>query len=156
MVCLQDSQENRVKQWNQVYAKLGVFASELSLSNQPVIGDWKITVAASGKKTNTIVQVFDNIEAAFTISVDLPPYLTWSASEMVATVKAKYPNGGPVKGKVIVAVKTGLRDIPGKDMTETNLVSRIPKRKNRRRAYYRSDTIDGQADLEFNLFKDLK
>ena len=107
-------------------------------------GNWGITVVASGESTTTRFLVPVNGVSPFTVSIDLPPYLTWSASEMVATVKAKYPNGGPVKGTVNVVVKLANPPIG----TE--------KSKRMGRGILIRDTIDGLADFHFNLFKDLR
>lgn len=85
----QDGKGNRVKQWNRVFTKQGVFASELQLSDQPVLGDWNITAVVSGQIFTKVFQVAEYVLPKFEVTIDLPPYLTFNESKMVATVKAK-------------------------------------------------------------------
>ncbi len=86
---MQDGKGNRIKQWNRVFTKQGVFASELQLSDQPVLGDWNITAVVSGQSTSKIFQVAEYVLPKFEVTIDLPAYLTFNESKMVATVKAK-------------------------------------------------------------------
>lgn len=67
-----------------------MFASELQLSDQPVLGDWNITAVVSGQSFSKMFQVAEYVLPKFEVTVDLPTYLTFNQSKMVATVKAKY------------------------------------------------------------------
>ena len=85
----QDGKGNRVKQWDRVFTKQGVFASEMLLSDQPILGDWNITAVVSGQSFTKQFQVAEYVLPKFEVTIDLPPYLTFNHSKMVATVKAK-------------------------------------------------------------------
>ena len=86
---LQDGKGNRIKQWNRVFTKQGVFSSELQLSEQPVLGDWTLTAVVSGQTFKKTFQVAEYVLPKFEVTIDLPRYLTFNESKMVATVKAK-------------------------------------------------------------------
>lgn len=72
-----------------MFTKQGVFASELQLSDQPVLGDWNITAVVTGQSFSKTFQVAEYILPKFEVLVDLPTYLTFNESKMVATIKAK-------------------------------------------------------------------
>lgn len=72
-----------------MFTKQGVFSSELPLSEQPVLGDWNITAVVSGQTTSKVFQVAEYILPKFQVTIDLPSYLTFNESKMVATIKAK-------------------------------------------------------------------
>ena len=42
---LQDGKGNRIQQWDRQFTTNGVFSNSLQLSDQPVLGDWNITVS---------------------------------------------------------------------------------------------------------------
>nr|BAR45614.1 thioester-containing protein 3 [Scolopendra japonica] len=136
-----DGQGNRIKQWKRAFTSRGVFNAEMQLSNEPVLGDWNITVLIQDQVYKKSFTVAEYVLPSFEVRVDLPPFVTFNASDMVATVRAKYTYGKPVKGKVVLMV--------------TPLV-RSPKI----RTYYtdplrRTAEIDGKVDIHFNLFSDL-
>jgi len=141
-IFITDGKGNRVKQWNRVFTKQGVFASELALSDQPILGDWNITAVVSGHSFTKVFQVAEYVLPKFEVSIDLPPFLTFNASKMVATVKAKYTYGKPVRGNVTVAVYPQYRVSYIQPFFTEPVRKTVP--------------INGKADIEFNLFKDLR
>ncbi|EFX86067.1 hypothetical protein DAPPUDRAFT_313404 [Daphnia pulex] len=141
-VYMTDGKGNRIKQWNRVFTKQGVFASELQLSDQPVLGDWNITAVVSGQSFSKHFQVAEYILPKFQVTIDLPTYLTFNESKMVATVKAKYTYGKPVKGNVTIAAYPQYR------VSYIQPFFTEPVRK--------TVQIDGTVDVDFNLFKELK
>ncbi|XP_045036417.1 CD109 antigen isoform X3 [Daphnia magna] len=141
-IFMTDGKGNRIKQWNRVFTKQGVFASELQLSDQPVLGDWNITAVVSGQSFSKHFQVAEYILPKFEVTIDLPTYLTFNESKMVASIKAKYTYGKPVKGNVTIAAYPQYR------VSYIQPFFTEPVRK--------TVQIDGKVDVDFNLFKELK
>jgi len=141
-IYITDGKGNRVKQWDRVFTKQGVFASEMLLSDQPILGDWNITAVVSGQSFTKQFQVAEYVLPKFEVTIDLPPYLTFNHSKMVATVKAKYTYGRPVKGNVTVAVYPQYRVSYIQPFFTEPVRKTVP--------------INGKADIDFNLFKDLR
>ena len=53
MVYIRDGKGNRIKQWsNASLGECGVFQAELTLSTEPVLGEWTITVEVVGLVSN--------------------------------------------------------------------------------------------------------
>ena len=59
--CFQDANSNKIKQWKGVSAGEGVVTQVLSLSSQPVLGDWKIKVTA-GVSPSISLSVHNRLE----------------------------------------------------------------------------------------------
>ncbi|KAB7494034.1 Antigen, partial [Armadillidium nasatum] len=87
-----------------VYITVSVFSGEIPLSEEPVLGQWNITVDVLGQKTVASVLVAEYVLPKFEVEVDLPKYATFDDREIVATVKARYTYGQPVKGEVTIQV----------------------------------------------------
>lgn len=69
------------------------------MSSQPVLGDWTIEVEVLGQKSTKTFTVAEYILPTFDVDVVLPAYATYNNShQVVATVKATYTYGKPVKG----------------------------------------------------------
>ncbi|GIY91023.1 CD109 antigen [Caerostris darwini] len=134
-----DASGNRVKQWGKVFTTKGIASADLLLSDQPVLGDWTINVDVLGqifKKTFTVAEyVLPNFE----VQLSLPPYVTYSKPDCLATVTAKYTYGKPVKGHVKLIVKPSLRF--GYLANEKPSVTEAE--------------IDGTIDIPMNLVRDL-
>lgn len=103
-VYVTDGGGHRVKQWKRVFTNRGVWSGELQLADEPVMGDWNITVEVLGQTTSRAVQVAYYVLPKFEVIVTLPEYVTFDEGQMVATVEAKYTYGRPVKGEVTLQV----------------------------------------------------
>ncbi|XP_050711942.1 thioester-containing protein 1 allele S3-like isoform X2 [Eriocheir sinensis] len=103
-VYVTDGAGNRVRQWKRVFTNRGVWSGELQLADEPVLGDWNITVEVLGQTTSRTVQVAYYMLPKFEVIVTLPEYATFDQGEMVATVEAKYTYGKAVKGEVTLQV----------------------------------------------------
>ncbi|XP_063878059.1 thioester-containing protein 1 allele R1-like isoform X4 [Scylla paramamosain] len=103
-IYVKDGAGNRVRQWKRVFTNRGVWSGELQLAEEPVLGDWNITVEVLGQKTSRAVQVAYYVLPKFEVIVTLPEYVTFDQGEMVATVEAKYTYGKAVKGEVTLQV----------------------------------------------------
>lgn len=79
-----------MKQWNRALTTRGVFSGELELSENPVLGDWNITVTVLDQVFHKGFQVAEYVLPKFEVSVDVAKHATFKDSKVVATVRAKY------------------------------------------------------------------
>nr|AVP12646.1 CD109 antigene-like protein 1 [Littorina littorea] len=100
-----DSKSNKIKQWKNVSAAEGVVTKDISLSSQPVLGDWKIKVTAGNSAEEKAFTIAEYVLPKFEVTVELPSYVLESATSVPVTVKAKYTYGKPVAGPVVVESK---------------------------------------------------
>jgi CD109 antigen len=116
-----------------------VVSKELQLSDQPVLGDWTIFVEVLGQKFEKSFTVAEYVLPTFDVEVLLPPYSTYNRSDVIATVKAIYTYGKPVKGEVTLTVRPKVRynDLPLEEQFQTKT------------------SIDGSVDIPVNIVRDL-
>ncbi|XP_059143998.1 CD109 antigen-like [Physella acuta] len=100
-----DAQNNKIKQWVKVTAEEGVFTQKLTLSSQPVLGDWKVVVEAGTMKEEKAFTIAEYVLPQFDVEVIMPSYVLTGDSDVMFTVKSKYTYGKPVKGNANVQVK---------------------------------------------------
>lgn len=136
-----DGQGNRVKQWKRVFTSKGVFSGELKLSDQPVLGNWNITVVASDQQYSKSFTVAEYVLPTYEVSVQLPSYAIFNDSKVVATVTAKYTYGKPVRGNVTLVMSPRVHS----PVIQVWLIPPVRK----------IAEIDGIANIELDL-KDLK
>ncbi|GBM39099.1 CD109 antigen [Araneus ventricosus] len=134
-----DASGNRIKQWGKVFTQKGIASADLLLSDQPVLGDWTINVDVLGQMFKKTFTVAEYVLPNFEVQLSLPPYVTYSKPDFVATVTAKYTYGKPVKGHVKLMVKPSLRF--GYLSNEKPSVTEAE--------------IDGSIDIPMNLVRDL-
>ncbi|GAB6021255.1 CD109 molecule [Chamberlinius hualienensis] len=103
-VFITDGQGNRVKQWRRVFTSKGVFSGDLQLSDQPVLGNWNITVFVSDQQYTKSFTVMEYVLPTYEVTVSLPPYATFNDTNVVATVTARYTYGKPVKGELTLVM----------------------------------------------------
>ncbi|XP_041357546.1 CD109 antigen-like [Gigantopelta aegis] len=101
-----DPKGNQIKRWTNLRDSSGVVAGEVLLSDQPVTGDWRISVKiptlnVQYSKTFTVAQY---VLPRFEVIVDLPPFALTSDTSLTGTIKAKYTFGKPVKGMAEIRV----------------------------------------------------
>uniref|UniRef100_T1IYG2 TEP1-F n=1 Tax=Strigamia maritima TaxID=126957 RepID=T1IYG2_STRMM len=150
-----DGDGNRVKQWNRVFTQRGVFTTEMPLSDEPVLGDWNITVnilvinklkfyakiEEIDQKYQKSFTVAEYVLPSFDVRIDLPNYATFTESDIVATITAKYTYGKPVKGKAVIMVTPLVRSPQIRTYYEDPLRKTVE--------------IDGKVDVPFNLQQEL-
>ncbi|KAG8196513.1 hypothetical protein JTE90_012327 [Oedothorax gibbosus] len=134
-----DASGNRIKQWGKVFTTKGIASAELLLSDQPVLGDWTINVDILGQMFKKSFTVAEYVLPNFEVGLSLPPYITYSKPDCVATVTAKYTYGKPVKGHVKLIVKPSLRY--GYLSNEKPTITEAE--------------IDGSVDIPMNIVQDL-
>ncbi|XP_059162965.1 CD109 antigen-like [Physella acuta] len=103
-ISIYDAQKIKIKQWVKVSPEKGVIAQELTLSSQPVLGEWKISVEAGKMKEEKSFTVAEFVLPKFKVEVIMPPYVLTSDADITFIVKAKYAYGKPVKGSANVQV----------------------------------------------------
>ncbi|XP_076058869.1 CD109 antigen-like [Oratosquilla oratoria] len=139
---ISDGKGHIVKQWKRVFTNKGVYSDSLQLSEEPVHGDWNVTVQVLGQTTTKQFQVAEYVLPKFEVNVELPPFAVFDRPQFPATVKAFYTYGKPVKGEVTIQVtptyKYGYLQAPYDD----------PIRK--------VVHIKGKADVTLHVFDDLK
>ncbi|XP_054164406.1 CD109 antigen-like isoform X2 [Oppia nitens] len=140
-IYIKDAKGNRIKQWERVFTSRGVVSQELQLSDQPILGDWSIFVEIFGQKFEKSFTVAEYVLPTFDVEVLLPPYATYNRSDVVATVKAIYTYGKPVKGEVTLTVQPRVR---------YNILSVRPLEQ-----FQTKTTIDGSVDIPVNIVRDL-
>ena len=136
-----DAKGNRIKQWNRVFTSRGVVSKDLQLSEQPILGDWTIFVESLGEKFEKSFTVAEYVLPTFDVEVLLPPYATYNRSDVVATVKATYTYGKPVKGEVTLTVQPKVR---------YNMLSVRPLEQ-----FQTKTNLDGSVDIPVNIVRDL-
>ncbi|KAK7480804.1 hypothetical protein BaRGS_00027970, partial [Batillaria attramentaria] len=101
---IKDPNGNKIQHMSDVASREGVVEGSLGLADQPVFGDWVITV-----QIQTATR-FDTYSKSFTVNeyqlprfevvVDMPSYALTTDENIQGSVKATYTFGQPVKGKV--------------------------------------------------------
>ena len=71
-----------------------------------MLGDWIIVVEALGHKHEKGFSVAEYVLPTFDVEIALPSYATRSKSDVMATIKAVYTYGKPVKGDLTLTVQT--------------------------------------------------
>ncbi|XP_022254709.1 CD109 antigen-like isoform X2 [Limulus polyphemus] len=137
-----DGKGNLIKQWQRVFTSKGIVSLDFQLADQPVLGDWHIVVNVLGQSFNKSFTVAEYVLPTFEVKVDLPPYATYNKSSIVATIRAIYTYGKPVKGDLTLTVAP---------RTRYNSLSVRPYESIQRKV-----EIDGTVDIPLTLQRDLK
>nr|BAR45599.1 thioester-containing protein 2 [Epanerchodus sp. RS-2014] len=136
-VYITDGQGNRVKQWRRVFTTKGVFSGSLQLSDQPVLGNWNITVFVSDQQYTKSFTVMEYVLPTYEVTVQLPPYATFNDTSVVATVTARYTYGKPVKGELTLVMSPKVHS----PVIQAWVIPPVRK----------LATIDGVADVSLDL-----
>ncbi|XP_037711804.1 CD109 antigen isoform X8 [Drosophila subpulchrella] len=105
-VVITDGAQNRIKQFADVKLTKGVYSGELQLSEQPVLGIWKISVSVDGDNRETKTFDVDKyVLPKFEVIVDTAKDVVQADNVIKATIRAKYTYGKPVKGKATVTME---------------------------------------------------
>ncbi|XP_015035835.2 CD109 antigen isoform X5 [Drosophila pseudoobscura] len=105
-IAITDGAQNRIKQLSDIKLTKGVYSGELQLSEQPVLGTWKIAVSVDGDGTETkTFEVDKYVLPKFEVIVESPKDVAVQDKVVKATIRAKYTYGKPVKGKATVSIE---------------------------------------------------
>lgn len=136
-VFITDGEENRVKQYENVGFKKGVYQDELQLSDLPVMGNWKIHVKfQTGEETVKVFEVSEYVLPQFEVSIDTNRDIDYNHEKIHATIKANYTFGKVAKGTATV-------------LAEVNSAFGSYKKLSR------TIQVDGKASFDVDLFRDL-
>ncbi|XP_017020822.1 thioester-containing protein 1 allele S1-like isoform X2 [Drosophila kikkawai] len=105
-VVITDGAQNRIKQFTDVKLTKGVYSGELQLSEQPVLGTWKISVSVDGEnRASKNFEVDKYVLPKFEVTIDTAKDVVIADQVIKATIRAKYTYGKPVKGKATVSIE---------------------------------------------------
>ncbi|XP_064609434.1 CD109 antigen-like [Liolophura sinensis] len=122
-----DPKNNKIKQYTDVRGDDGIYSGELTLSDQPVTGRWKIEATANGETETVYVTVEQFVLPKFEVIVSVPEYGHIQDTELSGTVEAKYTFGEVVEGTALVRVRNNFFFIPrGVPCTEPVIEKRFP------------------------------
>lgn len=76
-----------MKEWNGIYATNGVFTGDLLLSENPVLGNWNISVTINGQQYNKTVEVANYILPKFIIDIQAPKHITFTENILTAHIQ---------------------------------------------------------------------
>uniref|UniRef100_A0A8W7PEI2 TEP1-F n=1 Tax=Anopheles coluzzii TaxID=1518534 RepID=A0A8W7PEI2_ANOCL len=139
MVYIRDGKGNRIKQWsNASLGECGVFQAELTLSTEPVLGEWTITVEVVGLKESKTFDVDEYVLPTYEVTVESPGYTFLDDELLKVVVNSKYTYGKPVAGELTVSVKLASSMCFRREPTETSICQKVLP-------------IDGKTVVEFNL-----
>ncbi|KAH8378509.1 hypothetical protein KR093_011747, partial [Drosophila rubida] len=105
-IVINDGAQNRIKQLTDVKPTKGVYAGELQLSEQPVLGNWYIVVTIGDDDTSETksFEVAKYVLPKFEVAVESVKDVAKQDGVIKATIRAKYTYGKPVKGKATVSL----------------------------------------------------
>ncbi|XP_034490951.1 CD109 antigen isoform X4 [Drosophila innubila] len=136
-IVISDGAQNRIKQLLDVKLTKGVFAGELQLSEQPMLGMWNIAVsiADDGSETKSF-EVAKYVLPKFQVVVESAKDIAKQDGVLKATIRAKYTYGKPVKGKATVSISPNYSyySPSGNSLEQTKTVD-----------------VDGKGHVEFTL-----
>ncbi|XP_030803233.1 ovostatin-like [Camarhynchus parvulus] len=105
LIAIQDPRGNRILQWQNVKSEMNIVQLEFPLTEEPVLGNYKIIVAKkSGDRTNHSFHVEEYVLPKFDVTVTAPESLTVLDSEFTVKVCGLYTYGQPIEGKVKLSV----------------------------------------------------
>ncbi|KAI8043711.1 hypothetical protein M5D96_005049 [Drosophila gunungcola] len=103
---IHDGAKNMIKQWEDVKPTKGTFTEKLQLSDQPVLGNWTMTVRIKDMAEETKTFVVDKyVMPKFEVKVITKKDVVHSQGYIMATIVAKYTFRKPVKGTVVYSIE---------------------------------------------------
>ncbi|XP_052773206.1 CD109 antigen-like [Mya arenaria] len=107
-----DPKGNKINQWSVSEAELtsvgGVYVQEQAMSDQPILGTWKIKAKLlsyeGGFQEKTFV-VDEYVLPKFEVKLDLPAFGRTQEKDFTGNIKATYTFGKPVKGEVELRIQ---------------------------------------------------
>lgn len=143
-VFVTDGGQNRIKQYENVRLLKGVYESELQLSDLPVMGVWKIHVKVDGgDEVTKDFEVAEYVLPKYEVTVDSNPHVTFKDGKIIATVKAKYTYGKPVKGQATISAYPILWLGAVQPFVQDSIVRKVIE-------------VDGKGTTEIDIRKELK
>jgi CD109 antigen len=97
-VFIEDADQNRVRQFDQVLLKTGVFQGELQLSDSPVLGNWNLHVKVGDCSEEKSFEIKKCVLPRFSVSIQTPLHVVKTDGVIQLTIKAYYTYGKSVEG----------------------------------------------------------
>ncbi|POI35426.1 hypothetical protein CIB84_000822, partial [Bambusicola thoracicus] len=89
LIAVQDPQNNRIFQWQNVTSEINIVQIEFPLTEEPILGNYKIIVTKkSGERTNHSFLVEEYVLPKFDVTVTAPGSLTVMDSELTVKICA--------------------------------------------------------------------
>ncbi|KAH8411883.1 hypothetical protein KR222_001277 [Zaprionus bogoriensis] len=103
---ISDGAQNLIKQVSDIKLTKGVYAGELQLSDQPVLGKWNLVVKLGDESAESkSFEVAKYVLPKFEVIVETDKDVAVGDGLIKATIRAKYTYGKPVQGKATVSLK---------------------------------------------------
>lgn len=146
-VFITDGSDNRIKQFDNVALKKGVYQNELKLSELPVLGVWKIHVTCNGKKGLTKdFEVAEYTLPKFQVKIDANNDANFKEGKIRAVVSAKYTFGRIAKGNATITAQVSYPRWywrhPGTNDNDKKVVKTVE--------------VNGKHPIEFDIDDELK
>lgn len=103
-IWVEDPKGTRLFQWKNVQVGRGIKQLEFPLADEPVEGEWKISLTVGDNDYYTTFEVKEYVLPKYEIDITIPPFVLANAEEIPITVCAKYTYGQPVKGLLALNV----------------------------------------------------
>ncbi|KAL7026588.1 hypothetical protein ACKWTF_005089 [Chironomus riparius] len=102
-VYITDGSNNRIKQFDKVFTRRGVFRHALQLSDEPVLGSWMIHVKVNEQDSETTknFEVAEYVLPKFEVNI-VTKDKVFKDDDIVVSYNAKYTYGKEVEGSAIV------------------------------------------------------
>lgn len=143
-VTVSDPARNVIKFWSQQSTYRGLLTLELPLSEDPMLGDYLVSVQARQQEFSKTFTVAEYVLPTYDVQIQLPACCaTYNESDVVATVRATYTYGKPVAGHVTLTVQPLVRfyNLDTRPLDQTQHRARL--------------SPSGSADFKLNLAKEL-
>ncbi|XP_075057007.1 CD109 antigen-like [Mixophyes fleayi] len=104
-IIITDPQETVIQQWLKLKPDLGVVSMEFVLSNNPLLGTWRIQAATKKSSKTEHFVVDEYVLPKFDVSLKVPSlYIDSIQPGIFGTVTANYADGRPMAGNVTITV----------------------------------------------------
>ncbi|XP_041986950.1 CD109 antigen-like [Aricia agestis] len=102
-VSVLDAGGSPIRDWAAVPLDRGVYANELTLADEPALGEWTIQVEVRGQKYSRTITVADYVLPKFDMHLEAPKEVLFSDGRFDINVTAKHFNGMPVQGELTIS-----------------------------------------------------
>jgi len=102
-IYITDGKNNRIKQFDNIFFKKGVFKQSLKLSDEPVLGIWNIHVRVNNEEKETLksFEVAEYVLPRFDLNIVTKSKI-YKDEDIVVSYSAKYTYGNDVIGNVSI------------------------------------------------------
>ncbi|XP_042903033.1 alpha-2-macroglobulin isoform X2 [Parasteatoda tepidariorum] len=99
-----DPKQTRLFQFNDINLQKGIVQFEFTLSEEPVLGYWRIEVKIADSSYSTEFHVSEYELPTYDLKINFPSYTLSTAENIPVEICAKYTYGKPVQGLLNVTV----------------------------------------------------